>query len=127
MLGLAQFERAAFFGAWIDQLFWLKNVSAIVALVRARAFVAADIACPFHITVGQKALCGRGVPLHGLVGIQKTVLFQRQENGLRNLEMILGMCCCKQVVRDAISLEKIHESIVIFLIDFLNGFAFLIR
>ncbi len=126
MFGLAQLERAAFLRARVDQLLRLEHVAAVVALVGARAFKAADVAGPFHVAVGQEALGGGGVPLHGLVREQKTIFLQRQEDGLRDLEMILGMGGGEQVIGDPVALEQFQESIVIFLVDFLDRLAFLI-
>ncbi len=63
MLGLAQLQRAAFLGTRVDQLLRLEYVAAVVALVGAGAFEAADVAGPFHVAVRQEAPGGGGVPL----------------------------------------------------------------
>ena len=102
MLGLAQFGRGPVdLGARIDQFFGFEHIAAVVALVGAGAFEAADVAGPFHVAVGQEFVRGRRVPLHGFSCVKEAVLLQRQEDGLGDLEMVLGVGGGEQVVGDA--------------------------
>ena len=126
MFGLAQLERAAFLRARVDQLLRFEHVAAVVALIGARALEAADVAGPFDVAVGQESLRRGRIPLHGLLREQKSVFLQRQEHGLRHLEMILGVGGGEQVIGDALALEQFKEAIVIFLVHFLDRFAFFI-
>jgi hypothetical protein len=127
MFGFAQLEGAAFFGARVDQLLGLEDVTAVITLVGASAFEAADITGPFHVAVRQEAPGGWGVPLHGFIGVQVAVLLQCQEDGLGNLEVIFGVGRCEQIVGDPVALEQLKEPIVIFLVDFLDRLALLVR
>ena len=55
MFGLAQLERpVAGFGLWIHQFLGFEHVAAVVALVGARAFEAADVTGTFDVAIGQE-------------------------------------------------------------------------
>src|SRR5512133_2184714 len=91
MLGLAQLERATLLGTRIDLFLRLEHIPAVVTLIGARAFVAADVTGPFHVAVGKESFRRWGVPLQRFLGEEKTVFLQRQKHRLRYLEMILGV------------------------------------
>ena len=96
-------------------------------MIGAGALEAADVARPFHVTVRQELVRAGGVPLLVELLEQQAVLLQGEENGLRNLEMIFGMRGCEQVVGDAVAFEDFQEGLVIFLVDFLDRYPFLVR
>ena len=118
MLGVAQLGlRAVHLGARVEQLLRLEHVAAVVALVGAGAIEAADVAGALDVAVGQEAFGGGRVPLRAGLGVQEAVLLQRQEHGLRHLEVVLGVGGGEQVVRDAGLDEQIDELVVEALVD----------
>ena len=128
MFGVAQFKRAiASLGARVDQFFGFEHIAAVIALIGAGTLEAADVTGAFHVTVRQEFVCTGRIPLLTELLEEKAVLLQRQEHALRDLEVILGVRGGEQVIRNAIALEQLDETIVIFFIDFFDGLAFLIR
>src|SRR5258706_1475740 len=83
MLSITQLERAiASLGTRIDQFLGFKHVAAVIALIGAGVLVAADVAGPFHITVGQEFVRAGRVPLLAELFEQETVLLQSKEHRL---------------------------------------------
>src|SRR5215204_514635 len=56
VFSLAQFQRAAFLRARVDQLLRFEHVAAVVALIGTRAFEAADVTGPFDIAIREETL-----------------------------------------------------------------------
>ncbi len=127
MLSLAQFRCGAVNpAARIDQFLGFQHITAPVALIGTGSFKSADVAGAFHIAVREKFFRGGRVPLHGFLRVKKTILLERQENGLRDLEMVFRMGGGKEVVGNADLLEQVNEASVIFFVDFFNRLAFFV-
>ena len=128
MFGLAQFGRGAInLGARVEQLIGFQQVAALIALVAAGIFVAADVAGAFHVAVRQKAALAGGVPLHLAFGVKETILLERQEHLLRHLLVIAGVGAGEEVVGQPQLLEEVNEAGVEALVDLVRGGLFGIR
>ena len=124
VLGISQLGgRAVHFGSRVEQLFRFEHCAALVTLIRAGAVKAAQIAGAFHIAVGQEAVGRRRVPLRAGLFIEMTVFFQGEENGLRNLEVVLGVGGGEQVVGNPRLLEQIEKAAVEPLVHFFHRLA----
>ena len=128
MFGVAQLRRGAIgLRARVDQLFRVEHVAAVIALIGARAFKAADVTSPFDVAVRQEFVCARGVPLLAEFLEKKSVLLQGKEHRLRDLEVVLAVRRCEHIVGDTVTLEHLNKRIMIFFVDFLDGPALLVR
>src|SRR2546421_9777289 len=128
MLGVPQLEigRAGDGGARVDQVGRIKNAGAVLAVVAARAFVAAVAAGPDNVAIGKETLVIDGVDLSRGSLFQEAILIQLMIEVLRDLVVLGRMGTAKVVEGKAkavaqILLDSMHLGAI--LIDWKAGFV----
>ncbi len=127
VLSVTQFQSAITrLGVGIDEFLGVEHISAVIALVRTGALVAANVAGALDVTVGQEFRGGRGIPLLAELLEEKPVLQQGQEYALGNREVVLRMCGGEEVVGNPCLKEELKKAVVILLVDLFDWHALLV-
>jgi hypothetical protein len=125
MLGLANDEAILrmIFAARVDQLGRIKQVAAVIALVSAGVGIAAQIALPLHVAVGQEAALHLAVEKLLRLFIETAPFFEQQKDILRDAMMVLRIGVREQVVADADLLLSEQEALMVMFEDGAGGHA----
>src|SRR5690606_41102884 len=102
-------------------------VAAVVALVTARAVVAADRAGAFDVAVGQRASGGRTDRAARGLRDDVTVAVHGQELYLHHVRVVAGRGPGVQVVGDAEALQVVDDDAVVLVRGLFRREAFLLR
>ena len=107
VFGFAYLRRAAAQSAGhADELFGVERPSAGVALVAARAVVAAVRTLAFDVAVGQEAVVGRAVRLLHRVVVDEALFAHPREHVLGDIGVVVGVGGGEQVEADAEPLPR---------------------
>ena len=87
---LEDWLRAVDLGTWIDELFRIELVAAVVALISTRARESTDRACTFDVAVGECASGCRLERAHSGLLDQVALVVERLEDVLHDDAVVLG-------------------------------------